>query len=323
MPFELVKIRLQDKASAGKYNGMLDVVAKTVRNEGVLAMYQGLESTLWRHILWNAGYFGCIFQVRQLLPKVDNKRAQMLNDILAGTVGGTVGTLVNTPMDVVKSRIQNSTRVPGVAPKYNWAWPAVGTVLKEEGFGALYKGFLPKVLRLGPGGMSILALSHFYHLLSAYTDFDFYRWYPPGRLPGYNGLLPQDERQQGIRKAKTNSVLIFRFPILFLLLSVLLSSFVSAQDYLLRARTQNYINVFIRSECSPTMRGKQKFPTGLACLPLLESSVITVFSFTAFFWLLYLSLRLDIHRESMHIDRYNETGQTPQTGILRVRIRKG
>lgn len=29
VPFELVKIRLQDKASAGKYSGMLDVVAKS------------------------------------------------------------------------------------------------------------------------------------------------------------------------------------------------------------------------------------------------------------------------------------------------------
>ena len=54
--------------------------------------------------------------------------------------------------DVVKSRIQNSPRVAGSVPKYNWAWPAVATVMKEEGFGALYKGFLPKVLRLGPGG---------------------------------------------------------------------------------------------------------------------------------------------------------------------------
>ncbi len=54
--------------------------------------------------------------------------------------------------DVVKSRIQNSTRTAGTVPKYNWAWPAVMTVMREEGFGALYKGFLPKVLRLGPGG---------------------------------------------------------------------------------------------------------------------------------------------------------------------------
>lgn len=156
VPFELVKIRLQDKANASKYNGMLDVVAKTVKQEGVLAMYQGLESTLWRHILWNAGYFGCIFQVRQLLPKAKDKSGQMVNDIMAGTVGGTVGTILNTPLDVVKSRIQNSIKVPGVTPKYNWAFPAVGTVLKEEGFAALYKGFLPKVLRLGPVSHQLL-----------------------------------------------------------------------------------------------------------------------------------------------------------------------
>ena len=59
---------------------------------------------------------------------------------------------------MVKSRIQNTVKVPGVTPKYNWAWPAVATVAKEEGFGALYKGFIPKVLRLGPGGGIMLVV---------------------------------------------------------------------------------------------------------------------------------------------------------------------
>ncbi|PHH51035.1 Mitochondrial 2-oxodicarboxylate carrier 2 [Ceratocystis fimbriata CBS 114723] len=158
VPFELVKIRLQDKASAGKYSGMLDVIKKTIRNEGVLAMYNGLESTLWRHIVWNAGYFGCIFQVRQMLPKAESKGAQITNDLVSGAIGGTVGTVLNTPMDVVKSRIQNTVKVPGVTPKYNWAWPGLFTIAREEGFGALYKGFLPKVLRLGPGGGILLVV---------------------------------------------------------------------------------------------------------------------------------------------------------------------
>jgi len=158
VPFELVKIRLQDKASAGRYNGMIDVVAQTIRQEGVLAMYNGLESTMWRHVLWNAGYFGCIFQVRQLLPAADTKRGQIFNDIISGSVGGTVGTILNTPMDVVKSRIQNTQKMAGVVAKYNWAWPAVATVAREEGFAALYKGFLPKVLRLGPGGGILLVV---------------------------------------------------------------------------------------------------------------------------------------------------------------------
>ncbi|KAH0566475.1 hypothetical protein GP486_000117 [Trichoglossum hirsutum] len=158
VPFELIKIRLQDRASAGKYNGMVDAVVKTVKAEGPLALYNGLESTMWRHILWNAGYFGVIFQVRALMPKAETKGAQMTNDLLAGAIGGTVGTVLNTPLDVVKSRIQNSPRVKGQVPKYNWAWPAVGTVMKEEGVAALYKGFLPKVLRLGPGGGVLLVV---------------------------------------------------------------------------------------------------------------------------------------------------------------------
>ena len=158
VPFELIKIRLQDRASAGKYTGMVDCVVKTVKAEGPLALYNGLESTMWRHVLWNAGYFGCIFQVREFLPKTNDKTTQMGYDMLSGATGGTVGTIVNTPMDVVKSRIQNSPKVAGTIPKYNWAWPALGTVMKEEGFAALYKGFLPKVLRLGPGGGILLVV---------------------------------------------------------------------------------------------------------------------------------------------------------------------
>ncbi len=158
VPFELVKIRMQDRASAGKYTGIIDCVVKTVKAEGPLALYNGLESTLWRHILWNAGYFGVIFQVKALMPAATDKSSQIRNDLIAGAAGGTVGTVLNTPMDVVKSRIQNSPKIAGSVPKYNWAWPAVGTVMKEEGFGALYKGFLPKVLRLGPGGGILLVV---------------------------------------------------------------------------------------------------------------------------------------------------------------------
>jgi len=156
VPFELVKIRLQDKAS--KYNGMADVVKHIVKTDGVLGMYTGLESTLFRHIAWNAGYFGVIHQVKGALPKAETKQGAIVDDLIAGSIGGTVGTILNTPFDVVKSRIQNTVKVPGVTPKYNWTIPSVALVAKEEGFGALYKGFVPKVLRLGPGGGILLVV---------------------------------------------------------------------------------------------------------------------------------------------------------------------
>ncbi|GBE87076.1 Mitochondrial 2-oxodicarboxylate carrier 2 [Sparassis crispa] len=159
VPFELVKIKLQDKTSP--YAGPMDVVKQIVRKDGLLGLYAGMEATFWRHVWWNGGYFGSIFQVRSLLPKPETKQARLANDLVAGTVGGFIGTAINTPFDVVKSRIQGATKAPGVVPKYNWTYPALVTIFREEGASALYKGFVPKVLRLAPGGGVLLLVVEF------------------------------------------------------------------------------------------------------------------------------------------------------------------
>jgi len=85
-----------------------------------------------------------------------------MNNFISGTVGGFVGTAINTPFDVVKSRIQGAEKgVGGAVPKYNWTYPALMTILREEGPAALYKGFVPKVLRLAPGGGVLLLVVEF------------------------------------------------------------------------------------------------------------------------------------------------------------------
>lgn len=146
-PFELVKIRLQDKAST--YAGPMDVVKRTIKAGGPLALYSGMEATFWRHVMWNGGYFGSIFQIRSLLPKSKTKSGELMNNFISGSIGGAIGTAINTPFDVVKSRIQMKS-------SGEWAFAALVRTAKEEGVGALYKGFAPKVLRLAPGGGVLL-----------------------------------------------------------------------------------------------------------------------------------------------------------------------
>ncbi|KAI8900104.1 mitochondrial carrier domain-containing protein [Globomyces pollinis-pini] len=152
---DLIKIRMQDKRNAGLYKNTSDVVSHIYKTEGVYGFGRGIEATLWRHGLWNCGFFGCISFVRAGLPKAESHQGILLNNFIAGTIGGTIGTLLNTPFDVVKTRVQSQISAPF---KYNWAIPAIGTIAKEEGFGALYKGFVPKVLRLGPGGGILLVV---------------------------------------------------------------------------------------------------------------------------------------------------------------------
>ncbi|KAF7333684.1 ODC2-mitochondrial 2-oxodicarboxylate carrier [Mycena sanguinolenta] len=159
VPFELVKIKMQDKTST--FKGPMEVVRHIIKADGLLGLYAGMESTFWRHVWWNGGYFGCIFQVRSMLPKAETPEATLFNNFVSGSIGGFAGTLLNTPFDVVKSRIQSVSKVPGVTPKYNWTYPALVTIFREEGPAALYKGFVPKVLRLAPGGGVLLLVVEF------------------------------------------------------------------------------------------------------------------------------------------------------------------
>ena len=137
VPFELVKIRLQDKASAGRYSGTMDCFLKVLRQEGPLAFYKGLEATVWRHAAWNGGYFGVIHGVREVLQKrsTDNRTSssnQLMNNFIAGSVGGTVGTILNTPFDVAKTRIQNQTI--NAPSKYGWTISSIRMIAREEGY---------------------------------------------------------------------------------------------------------------------------------------------------------------------------------------------
>lgn len=38
---------------------------------GPFAFFNGLESTILRHAMWNGGYFGVIYGVREALPKAN------------------------------------------------------------------------------------------------------------------------------------------------------------------------------------------------------------------------------------------------------------
>jgi solute carrier family 25 2-oxodicarboxylate transporter 21 len=151
-PFEVVKVRMQAKENRGLYTSTLDCAKKLVNQEGFMGLYKGGEPQLWRNAVWNGIYFGIIGTVRQMMPVPAgaSKGQKMFTDFLTGAVGGGIATTFNTPFDVVKSRMQN--QLPGQARKYNWSWPSLATIYREEGLRALFKGYGPRMVRLGPGG---------------------------------------------------------------------------------------------------------------------------------------------------------------------------
>jgi len=151
-PFEVVKVRMQAKENKGLYKSTLDCASKLLKQEGFIGLYRGAEPQLWRNAVWNGIYFGIIGTVRQMMPVPPGAShgKKMFTDFVTGAVGGGIATTFNTPFDVVKSRMQN--QLPGQVRKYNWSLPSLSLIYQEEGFRALFKGYGPRMVRLGPGG---------------------------------------------------------------------------------------------------------------------------------------------------------------------------
>jgi solute carrier family 25 2-oxodicarboxylate transporter 21 len=76
---------------------------------------------------------------------------------------------MNIPFDVAKSRIQ-ALSPTDPAQRYHRTWQTIHLIRKEEGASALYRGLLPKVMRLGPGGgIMLLVYDKAYEWLKVHT----------------------------------------------------------------------------------------------------------------------------------------------------------
>ena len=92
--------------------------------------------------VWSGLYFASIWKMKEVLPKAETDAGNMFRNFCAGVVGGTLGTMANTPFDVAVSRMRDV--VPGDVQRYRWSLPSVAKIAAEEGVGALYKGFAAK-----------------------------------------------------------------------------------------------------------------------------------------------------------------------------------
>lgn len=151
-PTELVKCRLQAmrevcarvgeaRPNIGPWNLTRDIL----RMEGVPGLYRGLSSTFVREMPGYFFFFGGYEFTRNLLTPEGKTKDDigLLRTTVAGGVGGTCLWVVIFPADVVKSRIQ-------VAGSTEPMLSVLTTILKKEGFRALYKGLGPTLIRTFP-----------------------------------------------------------------------------------------------------------------------------------------------------------------------------
>ncbi|GEQ71765.1 hypothetical protein JCM33374_g5451 [Metschnikowia sp. JCM 33374] len=160
-PLEIVKIRLQMQGGApqkqlapGEIPKKRLTAGHIIRQLGLKGLYKGASACLLRDVPFSAIYFPTYANIKYHLfnfdPHDPNKK-HSLNTwqlLLSGAMAGAPAAFFTTPADVIKTRLQMEAKKGDV--KYRGILHAFGTILKEEGFTAFFKGSLARVFRSSP-----------------------------------------------------------------------------------------------------------------------------------------------------------------------------
>jgi Mitochondrial carrier protein len=156
-PLDVCKIRIVNDPYRYKYNGLIDCIQKIWTHEGIFnGFYRGSSPNICRAIVVNATELGTYDNSKNLLISAFafSEQSIMLR-FLASVAAGFFSALASSPIDVVKTRYMNYTKVDpkslkGDELRFTGPFDCLKKIVAHEGFGALYNGFWFLWLRLGP-----------------------------------------------------------------------------------------------------------------------------------------------------------------------------
>uniref|UniRef100_A0A8C8JCK5 Uncharacterized protein n=2 Tax=Oncorhynchus TaxID=8016 RepID=A0A8C8JCK5_ONCTS len=155
-PMETVKVKfIHDQSSANpKYRGFYHGVREIIRTQGIKGTYQGLTATVLKQGSNQAIRFYVMTSLRNWY-KGDNPN-KAINPVVTGTFGAVAGAASvfgNTPLDVIKTRMQGLE-----SHKYKSTLDCALKIMRHEGVRAFYsieilsstfyKGTVPRLGRV-------------------------------------------------------------------------------------------------------------------------------------------------------------------------------
>ncbi|KAL4503410.1 hypothetical protein ABPG72_001016 [Tetrahymena utriculariae] len=149
-PTDLVKIRLQAEGkkpiTERRYNGVWDAYTKIVRTDGVTGLWRGLVPNIVRNSVINATELATYDQVKEMVLRSKLMKDNIFCHLFCSSVAGFVAAVVGSPVDVLKTRIMNSSS--GSGKQFNGVLDCIVKTYQEDGIRAFYKGFNANAQRI-------------------------------------------------------------------------------------------------------------------------------------------------------------------------------
>ncbi|UYV80596.1 SLC25A29 [Cordylochernes scorpioides] len=144
-PFDTIKVRLQTKDSNNlKYRGAMHCLWSTVKKESPAALYKGLSSPLACTAALNAMTFG----PHSAISRLSTDPNSYLTQAVAGAATGGLQSVICSPMELVKSRVQVQT---GKNNLYTGSFDCLKKIVRSHGIRGIYLGFDATLIRIIPG----------------------------------------------------------------------------------------------------------------------------------------------------------------------------
>jgi len=114
-----------------------------------VTLWRGCGPTVIRAMVVNAAQLGTYSQAKESLIANKWLHDGLLCHFTASMISGLATTVASMPVDIVKTRIQSMRIVDG-KPEYTGGLDVLNKVIRNEGVFALWKGFTPYFMRIGP-----------------------------------------------------------------------------------------------------------------------------------------------------------------------------
>lgn len=155
-PFDTVKVRLQSQPEhlPLRYTGPIDCFRQSLRAEGLKGLYRGISAPMGGAAVETSCLFFSYRIIQDALRAVLDLPTEQLsfpNLLFCGAASGSVTSLVLTPIELVKCKMQ-VLETPG--HKHGGPLKLMGTVFRQNGLLGLWRGQLGTFIRETGGSAS-------------------------------------------------------------------------------------------------------------------------------------------------------------------------
>merc|ERR1711918_234637 len=160
-PLDYARTRLASDVGSGKkqFDGLADCLKKTAASaQGPLALYNGFGPSVAGIVAYRGAQFGLYDTIIAFNPYAKEFGfVAVVSKFIAAQIAVTASGLVAYPFDTVRRRLQMESDKPVADRMYKGTMDCGVKILKDEGFGGMYKGALANIFR-GVGASLVLVL---------------------------------------------------------------------------------------------------------------------------------------------------------------------